>query len=76
MGDDPAAWIDDFRPELRWLAAKQLAARPKIRIWVYMKQVTFPSLLFPIFALLPHFTLLAWSASVGGSQPSLILLPR
>ncbi len=50
MGDDPAAWIDDFRPELRWLAAKQLAARPKIRIWVYMKQVTFPSLLFPIFA--------------------------
>ena len=38
-------------------------ARPTIRIWVYMKQVTFPSLLFPIFTLLPHFTPLAWPAT-------------
>ena len=39
------------------------APRPTIRIWVYMKQVTFPSLLFPIFTLLPHFTPLAWPAA-------------
>ena len=38
-------------------------SRPTIRIWVYMKQVTFPSLLFPIFTLLPHFTPLAWPAA-------------
>ena len=37
--------------------------RPTTRIWVYMKQVTFPSLLFPIFTLLPHFTPLAWPAA-------------
>ena len=37
--------------------------RPTSRIWVYMKQVTFPSLLFPIFTLLPHFTPLAWPAT-------------
>ena len=37
--------------------------RPTSRIWAYMKQVTFPSLLFPIFTLLPHFTPLAWPAA-------------
>src|SRR5271157_4795455 len=40
-----------------------LSPRPTTRIWVYMKQVTFPSLLFPIFTLLPHFTPLAWPAA-------------
>ncbi len=30
MGDDPAAWIDDFRPELRWLAAWRLAASRRV----------------------------------------------
>jgi hypothetical protein len=30
MGDDPAAWMDEFRPELRWLAARKLAASRRV----------------------------------------------
>ena len=53
-----------FGPNLsRRIATFTDGTRPTIRIWVYMKQVTFPSLLFPIFTLLPHFTPLAWPAA-------------
>ena len=30
MGDEPAAWMDEFRPELRWLAARELAASRRL----------------------------------------------
>ncbi len=30
MGDEPAAWMDEFRPELRWLAARELGASRRL----------------------------------------------
>ena len=58
--------LTDLRPLLSTAEGEGLTeetTRPTSRIWVYMKQVTFPSLLFPIFTLLPHFTPLAWPAA-------------